>query len=261
MLSINQIESFYPDNLKPFKRNLLREYLQYKILEAVFTSKLANKLIFMGGTAIHIVHGNSRFSEDLDFDNRGLSRKAFEESAQVIARKLKLEGYNIELAYSFRGAFRAFVKVKDVLYENNLSTHKGEKLLIQIDAEPQEFTYAPEKVVINKFDIFTMINIVPAEILLSQKIYAILIRKRPMGRDFYDAIFLFGKTAPNFKYLQQKAHIKNMDELRTKLLARCGKLDFEHLAKDVSPYLFIPSDSQKVLLFKEYITGLKEKSL
>jgi hypothetical protein len=33
MLSLAQIESFYPENLRFYKRNLLREYLQYIILE------------------------------------------------------------------------------------------------------------------------------------------------------------------------------------------------------------------------------------
>jgi len=45
MLDIKQIETFYPDSLKPFKRNILREYLQYKILEAVFDSSLAGETI------------------------------------------------------------------------------------------------------------------------------------------------------------------------------------------------------------------------
>ena len=36
MLDIKQIESFYPEPLRPFRKNLLREYLQYKILEAIF---------------------------------------------------------------------------------------------------------------------------------------------------------------------------------------------------------------------------------
>ena len=78
MLDFRQIESFYPEHLRPFKKNLLREYLQYKILEAIFESPLADKLTFMGGTCIHIVHGSPRFSEDLDFDNPGIGRHDFE---------------------------------------------------------------------------------------------------------------------------------------------------------------------------------------
>lgn len=41
MISLNQIEQHYPENLRGFKRNILREYLQYKILEVIFNSRLA----------------------------------------------------------------------------------------------------------------------------------------------------------------------------------------------------------------------------
>ena len=73
MLTLEQIEQQYPENLRGFKRSLLREYLQYKILEIIFASEYATKLVFIGGTALRIVHDNSRFSEDVDFDNFGLT--------------------------------------------------------------------------------------------------------------------------------------------------------------------------------------------
>jgi len=92
MLDIKQIESFYPEQLRAFKKNLLREYLQYKILEAIFESPLADKLIFMGGTCIHIVHGGPRFSEDLDFDNPGIGRHDFKALSQRVKRTLELQG-------------------------------------------------------------------------------------------------------------------------------------------------------------------------
>jgi len=44
MLNLAEIEKFYPDSLKPFGRFLLREYLQYKILEIIFTSEYADKV-------------------------------------------------------------------------------------------------------------------------------------------------------------------------------------------------------------------------
>ena len=78
MLELKEIESFYPEYLRPFKSNILREYLQYKMLEAVYSSEFGRNLVFMGGTAIHIAHGLPRFSEDLDFDNRGLDKSGFE---------------------------------------------------------------------------------------------------------------------------------------------------------------------------------------
>ncbi len=256
MLELKQIESFFPEHLRHFKRNLLREYLQYKTLDAVFGSRYGQKLVFMGGTAIHIAHGLPRFSEDLDFDNRGLRQKDFSALIQAVAKKFALEGYVLETSSSFKGAFSADIKVKGVLFETGLSGHREEKILIKLDAQPQKFQYTPERVVINKFDVFSGISVVPADILLAQKFYAILMRKRAMGRDFYDALFLAGKVKPDFAYLKERAGIKDKEGLKFVLLERCAKLDFKLLARDVEQFLFSPADAKKVLLFTEYVKGL-----
>jgi len=256
MLDIKQIEFFYPEYLKSFKRNLLREYLQYKILEMIFDSKFWETLSFMGGTAIHLIHSNKRFSEDLDFDNLGLTKKGFEELVKLIKKGLELEGYTVETKNVFRGAYRSYLKVPNILFDNGLSRHKDEKMLIQIDVEPQGIKYTPDKMIINIFDVFLRINMVPLDILLAQKIYAIFKRKRAMGRDFYDAVFLLGMTKPNLDYLKLKLNIKDMADLKRKLLLKCKSLELKRLAKDVEPFLFTSSDSKKVLLFYDYIKSL-----
>ena len=253
MLDIKQIESFYPQNLRVFKRNLLREYLQHKILEIIFDSEFGASLYFMGGTAIHIIHSNTRFSEDLDFDNLGLRQKDFGQLATLIQKKLSLEGYIIHIKTVFKGAYRCYIRIPNILFENGLSMNKEEKMLIQVDAEPQGFNYRPDKIILNKFDVFLSINVVPSDILLSQKIYAIFKRKRPMGRDFYDAVFLFGKTRPNLDYLKSKLRIKDNTDFKNRLLSKCKELDFKQLANDVEQFLFVPADSKKVLFFYEFL--------
>ena len=67
MLELNEIKRFYPESLHSFDSFLLKEYLQYKILEIIFSGQFANKLCFIGGTNLRIIHENQRFSEDLDF--------------------------------------------------------------------------------------------------------------------------------------------------------------------------------------------------
>ena len=84
MLKLSEIQSFFPQSLHRFPQFMLREYLQYKILEIVYASGYANFLCFLGGTFLRIVHGNQRFSEDLDFDNRGLKEEQFAEIADII---------------------------------------------------------------------------------------------------------------------------------------------------------------------------------
>jgi predicted nucleotidyltransferase component of viral defense system len=207
----------------------------------------------MGGTAIHMIYANKRFSEDLDFDNLGLTKRGFEELVKLIKRGLGLEGYTIETKNVFRGAYRSYLRVPNILFDNGLSRHREEKMLIQIDVEPQEIKYTPDKMIINKFDVFLQIRVVPPDILLAQKFYAIFKRNRAMGRDFYDAVFLFGMTKPNLEYLNLKLGIKDMADLKRKLLLKCKSLDFKQLAKDVEPFLFTPNESKKILLFPDYI--------
>lgn len=256
MLELRQIESFYPEPLRHFKRNILREYLQYKMLAVIFNGKFTAKLVFMGGTAIHIVHGVGRFSEDLDFDNRGLSREDFRALTQAVARQLTREGLNVETSFSFKGAMSADIKITGLLFETGLSGHKAEKVLVKIDAEPQDFEYTPTRVVINKFDVLTGVSVVPQDILLAQKFYAILKRRRAMGRDFYDAMFLAGKTKPHFGYLKAKTGVGDADALKKALMERSLKLDFKQLAVDTAPLVFIPGDGKKVELFPEWLRGM-----
>lgn len=260
MLDIAQIESFYPEPLRAFKKNILREYLQYKILDIIFDSRYAEQLAFMGGTAIRILHGSSRFSEDLDFDNFELTEEEFQGIGELVRKQLALEGYIIEIRNVFKRAFHCYISIHNILYENKISKHKGEKLMVRLDTEPQGITYSPDKVIINKFDVFTRINAVPVDILLSQKMFAVLNRKRAMGRDFFDTIFLLGRTRPNFDYLKFKANITTMAELNDQLRSRCDSLDLNLVAKDVEPFLVNQSEIKKILLFSEYIRNLVPNS-
>ena len=258
MLNLIEIQKYYPENLQVFKNFMLREYLQYKILEIIFESKYANKLCFLGGTCLRIVHNNTRFSEDLDFDNFELSEKDFENIAKIIEIQLKRQGYEIEIKNVFAGAFHCYIKFPKLLFNEGVSGHKEQKILIQLDTEPQYFKYQPEKIILNKFDIFTSINTTPKDILLAQKFYALINRKRKKGRDFFDIVFLLKSTLPNFEYLQQKIKIKNKIELKERILEEVSKINLQELSKDVQPFLFNASDIKQILLFKEYINQVFE---
>ena len=54
MLNLRQIKSFYPEQLQGFDRFVIREYLQYKILEIIFETPYENKLAFLGGTCLRM---------------------------------------------------------------------------------------------------------------------------------------------------------------------------------------------------------------
>ena len=254
MLDLAHIESFYPAVLRPFRRNLLREYLQYKILEQIFGSPWAGKLAFMGGTAIHLIHGNTRFSEDLDFDNRGIDDVSFRKLGAHIVTALKRQGYEVEINVVVKSAFHHHLRFPRLLYDTGISRHRDEVLTVQVDAEPQNYSYMPEKVLLSRFDVFTRIAVVPAGLLVAQKIACLFTRKRPLGRDAFDIVYLAGKAAPDMGYLRLKLGIVDKADLKAKLLQRCGKINFRQCARDVGPFLFDPEDAKKVERFAEWVT-------
>ncbi|MDO8505466.1 MAG: nucleotidyl transferase AbiEii/AbiGii toxin family protein [bacterium] len=256
MLTINQIEQQYPESLRPFKRGLLREYLQYKILEIIFGSQYASKLSFLGGTALRIIYGNTRFSEDLDFDNFGLQEDEFSSLAQKVRAELESQGLKAEVDTVSKGAFRCRVRLPEILFVNELSPHQEEKILIQIDSLAHEFVYAPDKKILNKFDVFSEIFVTPPDILLSQKFYAAINRKRAKGRDFYDIVFLLSFTKPNYDYLQVKLGVSNAEMLRAQLLEATAEFDFNELGRDVRSFLFDADDARKVELFRTFIAQI-----
>ncbi len=134
-----------------------------------------------------------------------------------------------------------------------LSRHRAEKLLVQLDTEPQQVNYTPDKVILNRFDVFTRINAVPPDTLLGQKLLCILNRKRALGRDFFDAIFLMGKTKVNMAYLNQKLGVSSRKELLKRLRERCAVLNFEQLATDVAPLVYRGNDIERVRAFMQYV--------
>ena len=206
---------------------------------------------------MRIVYNNSRFSEDLDFDNFKLNEEQFADLANEIKKGLERQGYEVEVKNVFKGAYRSYIRMPKVLFDNEVSGLEAEKLMIQIDTVPQAFNYEKETKILNRFDVFTQIFTIPIDVLLSQKIYAALNRSQAKGRDFFDIVFLFPQTKPNYEYLEKKLGVKNGQELKEILLAKTADLDFGELAKDLEPFLINSEDSKKVKLFREYLVSLR----
>ncbi len=154
----------------------------------------------------------------------------------------------------FKGAFHCYVRVPGLLFKERLSGHPHEKILIQLDAEPQHFQFEPEQYILNRFDVFTEIPVTPLPVLLAQKLYAIINRKRSKGRDFYDVVFLLSKNVkPDYEYLKLKLAIGDSTTLKARVLDACAKLNMKEMARDVAPFLFSEADARKVEMFAAYL--------
>lgn len=257
MMDIEQIRKGFPPELHQRSLGMLREYLQYEVLRILFQSKHGNSYTFLGGTCLRIVYGTERFSEDLDFDNVGLTQEQFEETGQSIKRGLELLGYKVAIRFIYKGAFHCNITFPGLLFDHKMSGHKEAKLLIKLDTEKQHFDYERSLVRIQKLGVDADIFATPLSLLCSQKIAAVMGRKRPKGRDFYDLRWILGKATPDYAYLEQKLKVKTAEQLRNLINERVAPFSFDELARDVSPFLFSREDVDSVRTFGEFWEGVQ----
>lgn len=257
MLRLHDLLKAYPPLVHGKPRGVLREYIQHKMLQAVFSHRYASKLAFLGGTSLRIVYGGQRFSEDLDFDNFGLTEEEFLEVCEHVKQQLELEGLQVEIRNVVKGAYRCYVRFPGLLFEENLSGYVEEKILVQIDTVPHNFPYVPQEYLLRKFDVLTKIFVTPKDILLAQKLYCAFNRKRTQGRDFYDILFLWTpELDPNWEYLKKTVGVTNYTELREYVENGVRTLDFRELAKDVENMIFRKED---LLLVEEFPLLIQER--
>jgi predicted nucleotidyltransferase component of viral defense system len=234
---------------------MLKEYFHYRILDLVFSNEHASKLSFIGGTNLRILHQIQRFSEDLDFDCFSLSRKEFMSLSDMVLDRLRKEGINVEAEDKEKDkklvAFRRNIVFPGLLFDLGFTGHREKKLLIKIECEPHNYKYLPEKPIIQKFNVFTQIFAPSLSLLLSMKTGAVL--ERGKGRDFYDFIFLSGKTEPDYGYLEAKFGITNLPDLYDRILESCQAIDFKIKSRDFEKLVFDQAETKKVLFFREYI--------
>jgi len=260
MLDINRILENFPPELqgKPqYYEYMIKEMFHFKMLNIMYNSQWAPKLSFIGGTNLRIIHKIERFSEDLYFDCFNLSKEEFLDITDTVITRFHDEGFDVNAEDRSSDlkleAFRRTISFPRLMYNLKLTGHREKKFHIKIEAEAHHFGYTPDQTIIQKFNIMTQINTTPADILLSMKIAAMLDRQK--GRDFYDVLFLWGKTWPNLKYLKEKLNINSIEALKKRILEVCDSVDFEMKSYDFEKLVYTPEEVKKVKLFPDYIRG------
>lgn len=243
MLSFDEIKKHYSDRELLLPQLVLKEYLQHRILEIIFSSQYGDDLVFMGETAIRLVYGNDRFSEDLDLDNQTMTEDDFAAMTVHIQKKLEQEGLLVEFRNTYKDVYHCYIKFPRILFDNKLSPLKDEKIMIRLDSFTTDMDYAVKSHVISKADIFSEIRVYGEDLLLSQKIDALFNRKRSKGRDLYDVVYLFSLTEPNYTYLNEKIGVSNKIDLIEKMKKLFSENELQLLARDVKPFLI---DSHKI---------------
>ncbi len=230
-------------------RNVLREYLQARILDVLQRAGAMVPLAFQGGTSLRFLFALPRYSEDLDFTLEGAS-SSYDLRAYLAAIRSELarEGYEVGLGLNDqRTVHRAFVRFRGLLYEAGLSPHQNEVLAVQIEVDANPPAGAVLETRLVRRHVTLRLQHHDRASLLAGKLHAILQRPYTKGRDLYDLIWYLSDRmwpAPNLSLLNaalQQTHwpgeALTARTWREAVGNRLRTLAWDQVAADVRPFL------------------------
>lgn len=189
--------------------NALREILQQLALLGLWRSKFFEHAAFYGGTALRVLHGLDRFSEDLDFS---LLKPDPEFSLQPYGNALRRElaAFGFDVVFETRAKSRATRIESAFLKANTLNQllvikpgagilegqHAREilKIKLEVDTDPPGGFQTVIRPVLLPIPFTVKVYALPD--LFAGKMHAILCRKwktRVKGRDWYDLVWYLAR--------------------------------------------------------------------
>ncbi|HAF86520.1 MAG TPA: hypothetical protein DCG32_09225 [Sphaerochaeta sp.] len=261
MIDIQSIKEFFPPAMRDnaeYQKLMVKEYIQCQILEYLSNTPYITKLSFIGGTNLRLIKHIDRFSEDLDFDCKNMSREEFLLMTDGVLRYLTNLGYIVEpkeREHDKLTAYRRSIYFPQLVFSLNLSGYRNSRFLIKIEMQDQEVVYKTIPAFIQSCGFYFPVPVPPVDILCSMKLSALLNRSK--GRDFYDVMFLLVQTKPNYRFLTIKQGIHNEEELRDAITLCLSKIDLTSKQQDVKHLLFTSQKSEMITNFASLVRSLE----
>jgi len=253
MLTNNQIREF-SKLLKVNESVVAREYLQTLFLKELYDEKYSQNIFFKGGTAIRLIFGGARFSEDLDFTVTG-SKEDF--NLFIVKFFNKLEKL---YAFTFKKR-KTIVGIKYLLTAD--SNIIDNKVFISLDFSFRENVFRPTQSIITTnypISFTSFVNHLSAEEIVAEKIRALLTRNK--GRDIYDLWFLLSKNIVIEKALVEEKlkYYKINSFIPNTLITKMSKFSKEKFVLDLKPFVPI-NEREKLADFFDYTVAFLKNRL
>jgi len=270
---LQMIERFDPKSLDEYD-TVLKEIIQRICLLGLWRARFFEHAAFYGGTALRLLYGLDRFSEDMDFS---LLRPTPDFSLQPFFQALyrELNGFGFEAEITEKGKadagpiIAAFVKSSTRLHFLRIGVPErlsrqipGNQLLkvkFEVDTDPPPGFSTEIRYILQPVP-FSVRAFAPQD-LFAGKMHAVLCRRwgrRVKGRDWYDLVWFARQEIPlNLNHLAARMRQTGdlapqgtltekawMDRLRQAI----QELDVDAAKQDVLPFL---RDTSQLELWSE----------
>jgi hypothetical protein len=244
----------------------LREILQELALLGLWRAKFFEKAAFYGGTALRILYGLDRFSEDLDFSLlQPMSDFRLERYSNALERELAAFGFEVRVDQKGKAVETAvqsaFLKADTT--NQLLVIQAGEHLLrqippgqvirikIEIDTDPPPGFATENRYLLLPIPFSVRSYCLPD--LFAGKMHAVLCRRwknRVKGRDWYDLVWYCAhhpelKLAHLEQRMRQSGHWEGTKSLGPGdfpglITESIGRLDVDQARNEVLPFVRNP---------------------
>lgn len=265
--------------------NALKEIIQEIALLGLWRAKFFEHAAFYGGTALRILYGMNRFSEDLDFSllskqpNFNLSPYLAAVEAELTAmgfsvsveKRSKSIETAIESAFIKAGTKEHLIKISvPGAMSSRIQSNRLMNVKLEIDTDPPGGFNTEVRTLLQPIPF--SVSTFQAPDLFAGKIHAILQRNwksRVKGRDYYDFVWYIANDIPvHLTHLEQRliqsggwtsGKPLNQTELLNLLKTQFGQVDFESAKRDVMPFLRDPDATSlwSVEFFESLLDRLK----
>lgn len=243
--------------------NALREIMQAIALSALSHNGFFNHAAFYGGTALRILHGLDRGSEDMDFSllepDEAFDLMTFATSIKnefeafgmqaSLSGKIKLPPTHIQSAFLKTNTQTQLLSIgMDEKLARKIHSRSEMKIKIEVDVFPPPGFATEIKYVYQPTPFAVRTYCLPD--LLAGKLHAVLFRKwrsRAKGRDWYDLVWYAGRHPQyNLAHLESRARQSGdynspktlrEEDVRNMLADRLCQVNLEELQTDVRPFL------------------------
>jgi predicted nucleotidyltransferase component of viral defense system len=244
----------------------LREILQEITLLGLWRSKFFDKAAFYGGTALRILYGLERFSEDLEFSllapmnsfEIGKYTLAVEKELQAFGFNVHVEKINKAVTSPIQSAFLKTNTLNELLVismDKSLvrGVHRNQvlKVKLEVDTDPPVGFSTESKYLLHPIPF--AVRTYMLQDLFAGKMHAVLCRKwkdRVKGRDWYDLVWYVANHPELHLFhleqrMRQSGHwsgdgILDESAFRELLHAGIDKLNVDQARLEVEPFLRNP---------------------
>lgn len=245
----------------------MRETIQEIALVGLWRAKFFEKAAFYGGTALRILYGLDRYSEDLDFSLLSpCSDFSLGYYTNSIAKELESYGFTVSVEKKQKTAVTniqsAFIKtnthlellrigVPNISYKG-LNARALLQIKLEIDTDPPMGFETEMKTLLEPLPVSIRVH-QPSD-LFAGKMHAVLCRlwkQRIKGRDWYDFVWYVRRKTPlNLTHLQErmwqsgclaKDTSLTADVFNQRLKEKILQLDIDNALQDVRPFIKDPA--------------------